>query len=179
MKFEIANNVILSYKRLSYEPWYAFAEFVDNSTQAYFYHKAELDSMFEATSDKLRIAITYDRSQDVIKIEDNSIGMNESELDKALKVGTPPDNPNGRSKYGMGMKTAACWFGNNWTLESKKLNDTHAYKISIDVNAIGQAEGETDLVPEIIDAPAEEHYTILTITNLNRKLVGRTLSKIK
>lgn len=179
MKFEIANNVILSYKRLSYEPWYAFAEFVDNSTQAYFYHKTDLDPIFAENSDKLRIAITYDRQQDFIKIEDNSIGMNEAELDKALKVGTPPDNPNGRSKYGMGMKTAACWFGNNWTLQSKKLNDPHAYKIVIDVNAIGQAEGETDLIPEVTDAPPDEHYTILTITNLNRKLVGRTLSKIK
>ena len=179
MKFEIANNVILSYKRLSYEPWYAFAEFIDNSTQAYFYNKAELDPIFKANSDKLRVAITYDRQADFIKIEDNSIGMNEAELDKALKVGTPPDNPNGRSKYGMGMKTASSWFGNYWTLETKKLNESNAYKITIDVNQIGNTEGETDLTPEVIASTPETHYTILTISNLNRKLVGRTLAKIK
>ena len=43
MKFEIENNIISSYKRLSYDPWYAFAEFVDNSTQAYFDNKEILD----------------------------------------------------------------------------------------------------------------------------------------
>lgn len=179
MKFEIANNVILSYKRLSYEPWYAFAEFVDNSTQAYFHHKSDLDPIFKKTGEKLKIEILYDRHADYIKITDNSIGMNEPELDKALKVGTPPDNPDGRSKYGLGMKTAACWFGNLWTLETKKLNAGKAYKVTIDVNAIGHAEGETNLIPEVIDSTLEQHYTILTISNLNRKLIGRTLTKIK
>jgi hypothetical protein len=179
MKFEIANNVILSYKRLSYEPWYAFAEFVDNSTQAYFYNKPDLDAAYAKNNDKLRIAITYDRNADFIKVEDNSIGMDETELDRALKVGTPPDNPNGRSKYGLGMKTAACWFGNFWTLETKKLNNPKAYKIAIDVNEIGNSDGEADLVPEVFDAIPQSHYTILYITNLNRKLVGRTLTKIK
>jgi len=179
MKFEIENNVILSYKRLSYEPWYAFAEFIDNSTQAYFYNKSVLDDAFEEKSDKLRVAIIYNKQEDFITIQDNSIGMNEPELAKALKVGSPPDNPDGRSRYGMGMKTAACWFGNYWTLETKKLNESSSYKVIIDVNQIGNTPGEANLEPIVTPAKPEEHYTILTISNLNRKLVGRTLGKIK
>lgn len=179
MKFEIENNVILSYKRLSYEPWYAFAEFIDNSTQAYFYNKETLDRLFEEKSQKLRIAIVYNKQEDFITIEDNSIGMNVLELDKALKVGSPPDNPDGRSRYGMGMKTAACWFGNYWTIHTKKLNDLNSYLITIDVNEIGNSTSEIELIPVVTPAEAEEHYTILTIRNLNRKLVGRTLGKIK
>ncbi len=83
MKFGIENNVISSYKRLSYEAWYAFAEFVDNSTQAYFDNKKVLDMVYQATGKKLEIYITYNRDADFIEIKDNSIGMDEIGLDKA------------------------------------------------------------------------------------------------
>lgn len=39
MQIQIGLDVISSYKRLAYTPWYAIAEFVDNSTQSYFDHK--------------------------------------------------------------------------------------------------------------------------------------------
>ena len=43
MKF--ANNIINSYKRLSYKAWYALAEYVDNDAlEAYFNNKEELDN---------------------------------------------------------------------------------------------------------------------------------------
>ena len=32
------------FSRLSYKPWYAIAEFVDNSTQSYYSNKKELKS---------------------------------------------------------------------------------------------------------------------------------------
>ena len=37
-----AVSVYATYRRLSYQPWYAIAEFVDNSTQSYYDHRAEL-----------------------------------------------------------------------------------------------------------------------------------------
>jgi len=179
MKFEIENSVIASYKRLSYDAWYAFAEFVDNSTQAYFDYKKELDAEFAKTGEKLRISIEYDGANDYIVISDNSIGMNEKDLIREFKVGQPPENPNGRSKYGLGMKTAACWFGNNWTIKTKKLGESKSFEISINVNKIANHVGEVNLQPEVADSTPEEHYTVLTITDLNRKFVGRTLWKIK
>lgn len=179
MKFEIENNVIASYKRLSYDAWYAFAEFVDNSTQAYFDNRELLDEIYEREGDKLRIAIEYNPTANIITITDNSIGMNEEDLIRAFKVGQPPINNTGRSRYGLGMKTAACWFGNKWNILTKKLGEDKAYKIEIDVNAIAQEQGEVILTPVITDSTANEHYTILTITDLNRKLVGKTLWKIK
>jgi hypothetical protein len=179
MRFEIENNVIASYKRLSYDAWYAFAEFVDNSTQAYFDNREILNAVYANSGDRLRISIEYSAGADNIVITDNSIGMNEADLVRAFKVGQPPENPNGRSKYGLGMKTAACWFGDNWTIKTKKLNETNAFEVSIDVDAIAKQLGEVNLQPQVTPSPAAEHYTILTITNLNRKLVGRTLGKIK
>ncbi len=179
MRFEIENNIIASYKRLSYDAWYAFAEFVDNSTQSYFDKREILNTEYAKTGDKLKITIDYNPVADKIIISDNSIGMNEADLVRAFKVGQPPENPNGRSKYGLGMKTAACWFGDNWTIRTKKLNEANAYEVTIDVDAIAKHIGEVNLQPNVIASTPEEHYTVLTITNLNRKFVGRTLGRIK
>lgn len=38
------SSVYATYKRLSYQPWTAIAEFVDNSTQSFYDHKDELMS---------------------------------------------------------------------------------------------------------------------------------------
>jgi hypothetical protein len=179
MKFGIENTVISSYRRLSYEAWYAFAEFVDNSTQAYFDNRKELDKIFSASGRKLEIHITYNRDEDFIEIKDNSIGMDEIGLDRALKVGLPPENPTQRSKYGLGMKTAACWFGNKWSIKTKKLGQIKGFEVFIDVDSISKQEGEVDIMPNEFDSPKEEHYTIITIKDLNRKFVGRTITKIK
>ena len=179
MKFEIENNVIASYKRLSYEAWYAFAEFIDNSTQSYFDNKQLLDSLFSQTGDRLRISIDYDKNLDRIVITDNSFGMDKADLQRAFRVGQPPANPNGRSKYGLGMKTAACWFGDKWTVQSKKLGENKSFTVNIDVAEIANHQGEVILTPieEVTDV--SEHFTIITITDLNRKFIGRTLWKIK
>ncbi|MES2680104.1 MAG: ATP-binding protein [Bacteroidota bacterium] len=179
MRYEIENNSISAYKRLSYDPWYAFAELVDNSTQAYFDNREILDAEFAKTGDRLCISIEYNPSADKIVITDNSIGMNETDLIRAFKVGKPPENPTGRSKYGLGMKTASCWFGDKWSIKSKKLNEVYSYEIFIDVDAIARHVGEVILPTTIEPAAPEEHYTILTITDLNRKFVGRTLGRIK
>jgi hypothetical protein len=41
-----ATSVYATYQRLSYKPWYAIAEFVDNSTQNYYDHKEELQAAY-------------------------------------------------------------------------------------------------------------------------------------
>ena len=40
LELKIGPDAIYSYKRLAYTPWHAFAEFIDNSTQAYFDQQA-------------------------------------------------------------------------------------------------------------------------------------------
>src|SRR6476646_10224800 len=134
--FGIGHNTIRSYRRLAYTPWHAIAEFVDNSSQAYFNNRSALDEQLKEDGENLIVSISYDREKGLMTIYDNSIGMNLEELERALQVGIPPANTTGRSKYGMGMKTAACWMGNFWTVETKKLGETRAYKVPIDVEAI-------------------------------------------
>jgi Histidine kinase-, DNA gyrase B-, and HSP90-like ATPase len=183
MKLQFGNEILASYKRLSYKAWYALAEFVDNSTQAYLNHKAEMDAVLAREGTRLKVDIIYDVSNgvgnEVLVIEDNSIGMNEKELEKALIIGMPPDYRDGRSRYGLGMKTAAFWFGESWSIRTKKLGDDAEYFVEFDIANI-VANQDEDLALDVKRGlPAELHYTVIKITQLNRKISAYTKSKIK
>src|SRR5207237_3214376 len=95
--FGIGNNTIRSYKRLAYTPWHALAEFVDNSTQAYFNNRREIDALLKKENDSLTVSIAYERDDDLLRIADNSSGMDYQELEVALHVGHRPANADGRS----------------------------------------------------------------------------------
>ncbi len=170
-------DVIRSYKRLSYTAWYALAEFVDNSTQAYFNNRTVLDPLFAAATDKLEVGVVYDRDQGFFRVSDNSIGMSLDELRHALQIGAPPADTSGRSKYGMGMKTAACWLGNSWSVRTTKLGDPTEYSVEVDVEVV--ASGANVLPRSVRSVEPDQHYTVIEIWNLNQKPQGRTIGKIK
>src|SRR5882672_37374 len=109
MKLKLGPEIISSYKRLAYHAWYALAEFVDNSTQAYFNNRAILDPVYARERTKLTVEITTgsDTGGEFIRIADNSIGMSEHELKNAVYIGKPPLDIRGRSRYGLGLKTGA------------------------------------------------------------------------
>src|SRR5258706_2879601 len=112
MKLQLGPEIMLSYKRLAYEVWYALAEFVDNSTQAYFNNKRLLDGVYKKSNTTLTVSITSGRDVEgeYIRIEDNSIGMSKAELKNAVYIGKPPLDTRGCSRYGLGLKTGASWF---------------------------------------------------------------------
>jgi hypothetical protein len=103
--------------------------------------------------------------------------MNERDLEHAMKIGMPPADTSGRSRYGLGMKTAACWFGDFWTLETKKLGSGNTFKVTFDVDRV--AVGEKDLHLITTEGLPEEHFTRIEITQLNKKFVGKTINKVK
>ena len=180
INIEIGLNAISSYRRMNYEIWYALAEFVDNSTQSYANHKAILDDAYSREEESLEVRITYDRdgARSLLRIADNAMGMDYQELQHALRIAIPPENPNGRCRYGMGMKTASCWIGNRWQVITKKLGETDEYTVEVDVARIegGDPELETTIVGEL---DPNLHYTRLEIFDHHREFKGRTIGKIK
>ena len=178
VQMQIGPEVIRSYKRLAYTPWHALAEIVDNSTQSYFSNKSVLDAEYDKKAEKLTVTIDYDRKKGRIRITDNAMGMSLDELKNALHVGKPPADTSGRSKYGMGLKTAACWLGNIWHVRTKKLGETIEYNVTVKVNEV--ADGHVDLqeTPKSGLNP-DDHYTVLQIEDLNRFFPARTLWKIR
>jgi len=180
LKFQIGNNVINSYKRLAYTPWYAIAEFVDNSTQSFFNNLATLEKANEKSKlpRPLKVTIDYNPSEDVFKVEDNAMGMSFAELTDALHLSKPPENTSGRSQFGMGMKTAASWLGNRWTITTKKLGESHEYTVEIDVNLIASGKNDLNYTIRTEGVELHSHYTIISVYEHNRRFHGRTLGKI-
>jgi hypothetical protein len=173
----IGPETVRSYKRLAYETWWAIAEFIDNSTQSYFSHRNELDDVMDKRQERFEIFIVYDRDRGELRVSDNAMGMSYDEVSRAVMIGTPPADATGRHEFGMGLKTAACWLGDSWTLRTTRLGDESEYSIEFDVERV--ASGDTDLRLKTTAVDPAAHYTILTITQMHQKIGGRLLGRLR
>lgn len=160
---------------ISYKPWYAIAEFVDNSLQSYIYNKPKLRKI-HSDSWKLRIGIYITNSK--IQIIDNAAGIGEKDYHRAFRAAARPEKRDGLSEFGMGMKTAACWFSPVWEVKSKALGEKKEKIIKFDIAKIVKAEIEELDVREV-KAPANQHGTEINLFQLRRALGGTTKNKIK
>ncbi|EIJ37077.1 hypothetical protein JoomaDRAFT_0010 [Galbibacter orientalis DSM 19592] len=181
IKINFTSDIINSYKRLAYRIWFALAEYVDNSTQAYLNNQKVLDIVYEEEQRNLSVHINYHKDtnikDDFFEIIDNSMGMSFEELEKAFQIGLPPNDNSGRSRYGLGMKTASFWLGDEWTITTKKLGEKKEYSITLNIETI--ADGNLALDIQDKDAEINEHYTIIKVSNLRRRFKGMTIGKIK
>lgn len=180
MQLVIGPEAISSYQRLSYTPWHAIAEFVDNSTQSYTDNEAVLAERLREEGVPFEVSIAYEPNQEngMLRIADNSIGMSYEDLERALRIAIPPVNRSGRSRYGMGMKTAAFWIGKKWKIQTKKLGETEAHEVTVDAEKIAEAKDMTLTYRSIPNQDPGKHYTIVEVWDHYRKFQGRTLGKI-
>ncbi len=174
------SSVYATYKRLSYQPWTAIAEFVDNSTQSFYDHKDELLGIKYYKG--LTIEINYiddPEHGDRLEIVDDAYGMEWKDFQRAVILDKPPLNRDGRNEFGMGLKTAACWFGSIWSVESTSYGSKNKYFTEINIDDLGKYKIEEIDVQEEIVSP-KDHYTRIVIKNLNKKIKGpRTIGKVK
>ena len=181
MNIELGLEIINSYKRLSYKAWYALAEFIDNSTQSFYNNKTELEPLLKIKGQLFTVEIeaNSDEKGEFIRIIDNSIGMSKNVLNDAIIIGKPPIDKSGRSKYGLGMKTAACWLGDYWTISTKTIGEKIEHRIIFDVPKVAGGNRDSQYT-EVINEDVESHYTIIEIRNLNRNIrAARTAGRIK
>jgi hypothetical protein len=173
----IGSGAIKNYARMPYHMWFALAEFIDNSTQSRLNYPDLVDEALKNEGTPLVVQIDYNAHKRELVITDNSIGMSKDDLLAALKIAEPTKDSRGRSKYGMGMKTAACWIGNHWKIETAELTGGEEWTAEIDVEKIAQGDAKVPLTVRPVDATA--HYTRITITELNRHLQARTDETIR
>jgi len=173
-------SVYATYRRLSYTPWYAIAEFVDNSTQNYYDHREELLEAYKWDNPlkKLRVEVTYDSENNTLTILDNANGMNLEELARAVVLDKPPANRSGRCEYGMGLKTASCWFGTAWTIQTSRLGLDKEYIVTVNVTELVQNHTKVIQVQETA-AELRAHFTRITIHGLYKPIRSRTPGRIK
>ena len=173
-------SVYATYRRISYKPWYAIAEFVDNSTQNYYEHRADLMKFFssKAHREKLRVLVDYDSRENILQITDNANGMDFEELTRALVLDRPPPVTTGRCEFGMGLKTAACWFGPTWSIETARLGSGRQLTARVHVpDLVGKLMEEIPVDQQSV--PKDLHFTRVTVKGLYKKIKGRTTGRIK
>ena len=175
LEIRFGHENFANYKRLAYKWWFALAEFVDNSTQSYSDDHHQLDAVFEDEMNRFSVVISTDT--DFVRVSDNAMGMDLDDLERAMVVGVPPQNTEGRSRYGLGMKTAACWIGDNWKIVTTKLGNSTEYTVTVDVNEVVRGKVQPPVSERNVSP--EEHYTVIEITAHHRPLRGRTISKVK
>ena len=168
-------GVIGVFSRLNYKPWYAIAEFVDNSTQSFYTHQEELA---EQGIDGVDIYINYDADKDILTIVDTAFGMELEDFSRAVKIDSPPEDKSGRNEYGMGLKTAASWFGNIWSVRSTRLGSDNEYYTEINIPELRQNNlNSVSIRRTKVDTTL--HGTTIIIRDITKKVGSpRTKNKI-
>ncbi|MDZ4389694.1 MAG: ATP-binding protein [Gemmatimonadales bacterium] len=176
-ELSVGPRAIDAYSRLSYTMWFALAEFVDNSTQSRLNYDGLVDDILKTEGQPLTVSIVHNRQTKEITIEDNSIGMTRDDLVAALRIAQPTADSKGRSKYGMGMKTAACWIGSKWTVTTCEWDSGEEWTATVDVDAVANNNAKVPLTMRAVDKGL--HYTHITISGLRRVIQKRSEETIK
>lgn len=158
---------------LNYKPWYALAEFVDNSVQSYL-------AASTPDAEELRVYIDLSSTADgnVIQIRDNSTGIRIEDFPRAFRPAAAPDDRSGLSEFGMGMKSASCWFAREWTVRTTVFGSKVEHRVDFNVAEIVRS-GVDSLAIVRRPVAASSHYTEVTLKNLYHFPVGRSVHKIK
>lgn len=169
-------SILNVFSRLSYKPWYAIGEFVDNSTQSYLSHTKELSEDRNFT--RLLVEVDYDSVKNELTIFDNAFGMEFDRFQDAVRLDARNDFQTGRNEFGMGLKTAASWFGNVWQVISTQYGSHNLYTATVDIPLL-KASGENCIEIKRTNVDPNLHGTWIFIKDVTKKITGaRTKSKI-
>ncbi len=165
-------------RHLNYKPWFALAEFVDNSLQSYNEHREALKAL-HGNDFRLKVEIELDRSDELlIKVRDNAGGIATTEYARAFRPAEIPADRTGLAEFGMGMKSAACWFAPKWKVRTTALGESVERVINFDIASIVRDSIEELDVTESPASPST-HFTEITLLDPYNKLLTRTGTKIK
>jgi hypothetical protein len=161
---------------LNYQPWFALAEFVDNSLQSYVDNR---ESLVAAGVQHAKVTIDVSPEDGGrIVVRDNAAGIGLRDFPRAFRAAEVPPSRRGLSEFGMGMKSAACWFAKKWTVRTKSLGESIARRVHFDVQRIVKDSLE-ELEIEESPADSDHHFTEIILEDLHRQPHGRTLGKIR
>jgi len=166
------------FSSFNYRHWLALGEFLDNSISSYEQNKIKLREL-NGSNFVLKIFIDYDDDLDKLSIRDNAAGISEHRFDKAFALATPPDDLDYISRYGVGMKAAACWFAREWNVRTKAIDEDVERTVKWSTKKIID-QNLKELKPSLKTVNSKDHYTVLTLNNLiHPPRGGKTIGKIK
>lgn len=171
-------SVLSILRHLNYKTWFALAEFVDNAVQSYFANRTQLEAL-HGPGFRLCVRIDVEATAPArLTIRDNAAGISRADFPRAFRPAAIPPDRTGLSEFGMGMKSAACWFAPRWSVRTKALGEMVERTIRFDVATIVRDQLEE---LEIGEAAAQEsaHFTEVVLEEPYHLPVGRTVAKIK
>jgi hypothetical protein len=162
---------------LEYRVWFALAEYIDNSIQS-FIGAGDALARIAGDGKLLRIEIDIDTDSHRMSIRDNAAGISLKDFPRAFRPAELPPDRNGLCEFGMGMKSASCWFSPRWTVRTTALGEPIERRIEFDIQRIVTDQIE-ELAVEERPVPSEAHYTIVELFDVRNLPAGRTSGKIK
>lgn len=171
-------SVLAVLRHLNYRPWYALGEFVDNAVESFLKNREALHQA-DGGDLKLRVAIDIDTAAPArITIRDNAAGIFESDYRRAFRPAAIPPDRSGLAEFGMGMKSAACWFAPRWSVRTSALGESVTRTVRFDIENI-----VNDDIKELTIREGKEktknHYTEIILEDIFHVPMGRTTAKLK
>ena len=182
VSIEIGTTMFARYADLPNTVSHAIAEFIDNALQSYRDCKELL--LANNPDFKFRVTIDFEWNSDdnrakVITISDNAGGLNFRSFQKAFMTAETPEDNKGLNEFGMGMKTAAGWLGNTWSVRTTAIDEPVERFYEFNLQYVLDNDVK-ELPYEEIQYPNKEHYTIVTIKSPTKNSPSsRSLEKIK
>jgi len=171
-------SVLAVLRHLNYRPWFALGEFVDNAVESFIEHRDALEKI-EGKGLKLRVDIDIDTTAPArISIRDNAAGIFESEYARAFRPAAIPPDRSGLAEFGMGMKSAACWFAPRWSVRTSALGEPVSRTIQFNIEDIINDDIEELTIKEKAEKP-NAHYTEVVLEDIFHVPLGRTVAKLK
>ena len=164
-------------RHLNYKPWFALAEFVDNSLQSYLQNRTKLEQVDNGQF-KLKVSITLDRDGGQIIARDNAAGISEADYPRAFRPAALPPDRTGLAEFGMGMKSAACWFSKRWSVRTSALGEPIERIVRLDIGTIVR-DSLQELKVESSPCRDRDHFTEIVLSDLNSIPQTQTIAKIK
>lgn len=177
-RVEIRPNVgmLALLSSMNYKPWYALSELVDNALASFL---GARDLLAEHGQGCVTVDIRIDRAAGTIEVVDDAAGIAGDAVARAFRPAEPPPDRSGLGQFGIGMKSAACWFADEFEVTSTAIGEPVRRTVAFDVPAIVRRQLETLPLAERHAEP-HEHGTIVRLTRLHRQPpTGRTLGKIR
>lgn len=171
-------GVYAMFPSFNYKPWLALGEFLDNSVSSFEANRARLVEQ-HGHNFKLRLMMDYDAVRDQLVIRDNACGIDTERFAGAFALARPPEDLRYISRYGVGMKAAACWFAREWSVRTTAVGENVERTLSWVTKDI--VDGSvTEIHPRVKHVAESDHYTVITLKKLIHPPTGpKTVAKIK
>jgi len=171
-------SVLSVLSHLNYRPWFALGEFVDNAIQSFLEHRKAIAKLSDAAN-RLRVGIEIESAEGGrITVRDDAAGIAATDFPRAFRPAELPPDRSGLCEFGMGMKSAACWFAPRWCVRTSALGEPVERTVAFDIARIVR-DSLDELAVKNQSCNADAHYTEIVLSDLHQVPVGRTLGKIR